>query len=188
MWAALAALGHWFQFDHKAALMKVIHIDDGPRADQLAGLTGRAFLTCLDFVERIGWLKSDSEILDLGLVMSIWLDWSASLRSYGIEDTAWRKNVVGYAKKAGIDLKRAGCSAAGQAMRGLEGTAALKGQAKAGRWNWPSSVSVAECCSALGFADIACSLRKTRPAMASGTTPSSRITCRASTLRSGLVA
>lgn len=133
MWATLAALGHWVQFDNSAVLMDVIHVDDGPRVNQLAALMGCAFLTCLDFVE--------SEILDLGLVMSIWLDWSRGLGDYGVEETDWRKDVVAYAKKGGIDLTQTGCSAAGQAMRGLERTAPLEGQAKAGRWKWPSSVS-----------------------------------------------
>lgn len=127
MWATLAALGHWSQFHNSDVLMRAIHIDDGPRANQLAGLMGCAFLTCLDFVERMVWLKADSEILDLGLVMSIWLDWSRGLPDYGVEETGWRKDVVAYAKKGGIDLKQAGCAAAGQAIRGLEGTAALKG-------------------------------------------------------------
>lgn len=69
MWATLAALGHCSGFDNSAVLMKAIGIDGGPRACQLAGLMGCAFLTCLDFIERMGWLKPDSEILDLGLVM-----------------------------------------------------------------------------------------------------------------------
>lgn len=73
MWAVFVALGHWLQLDNTAALMKANHIDDGPRANQLVAMMGCAFLTGLDFVERMVWLKPRSEILDLGLVMGIWL-------------------------------------------------------------------------------------------------------------------
>ena len=123
--------------------MKAIHIDDGDCANQLVGLMGSAFLTGLDFVDRMGALKpaSESEILDLGLVMSIWLDWSRSMPDYGIDKVGWRKEVMAYAKKGGIDLKKEGCAAIERSLGEFENVPALKGAPKAGRWKWPSKVS-----------------------------------------------
>ncbi|KAG4218975.1 hypothetical protein PC116_g32545, partial [Phytophthora cactorum] len=48
-------------------------------------------------------LKADSEIKDLGLIMTFYLYWVEDLEIPDLE-LPFRKEVVGYAKKAGIDL------------------------------------------------------------------------------------
>lgn len=124
-------------------MMTVMGVDDGERFDQLMALAGCAFLTALDTIERMGWLKPGSEIADLGLVMSVWLQWlDESSGGVGDDDgTDWREGVVGYAKRAGTDLEKEGCSATGQALKEIEDVPDLKGAAKAGRWKWPKNVS-----------------------------------------------
>ena len=143
MWAVLAALGHWFQLDDHHAIMMITHMDDGERANEIVSLLGCAFLTMLDTIERMGWLKPDSEILDLGVMMSIWLHWSRGMPDYGIgEDDTWRESIAAYAKRGGIDLEASGHSSIGEIMENLDFQKQERtlGQAKAGKWKWPKMV------------------------------------------------
>lgn len=74
MCASITALGPWSQLDNRGAYMKTIGVNDGERANELIHLIGIALLATLDAVDRMGWLNSDSEILDLGLIMSPYQD------------------------------------------------------------------------------------------------------------------
>ena len=78
-WAIMATLGLWLNFED--ALDPWIGIDDGPRMDALVGLLGRAFLCSLDAIHQPDQLKTESDFRDLGLVMSLWLQWSNDLVS-----------------------------------------------------------------------------------------------------------
>lgn len=144
MWATLAALGHWFHMGDEP-VMQFIGVDDGGRAIDLTFLLGSAFLTTLDAMERMGWLKPGSEMRDLGLVMSMWLQWSFGLPDYGIEGDdgkiTWRKDIIAYAKRGNIDLKASGHSGIEKRLKEFEDVEPLQGAAKVGRWEWPSKVS-----------------------------------------------
>ena len=145
MWAVMSMLGHWVKQTATMGeiLMTIIGVDDGARASQLMGLFGCAFLTVLDVVDRAGKLNKESEFRDLGLVMSIYLDWASGLEDYGIDDDdlSWRKNVVAYAKKANIDLATVGCHGTAKNLEKYKKVHALKAASKADIWGWKKAVS-----------------------------------------------
>jgi hypothetical protein len=145
MWAIMATLGHWLQ--DTGTLMRWQSVDDGERVHKLMALIGCGFLTMLDCVDRFGSLGRDSEFKDLGLVMSLYLRFSDGLEDYSIdeESMAWRKYVIGYAKKARIDLVTGGCHEVRKILEDEENQdiAPLKdGSSRGGRWKWPKNVSV----------------------------------------------
>jgi hypothetical protein len=77
--------------------------------------------------------------------MSLYLYWALDLEDYGIHKEHlewWRKNVVAYAKKGGLDLDANGCGKIKEELLRLSGTKPLKGIARAGRWDWPKRVSI----------------------------------------------
>ena len=146
MWAVMAALGHWMQLDDFGGdvCQTIFHVEDGERACQLIGLFGCAFLTALEAMNRAGKLTKDSDLRDLGLVMSLYLWWSYGLEGYGIEGDGvleWRKHIVAYAKKAKIDLKGTGCHSAAKVLLKYNAVRPLKTNAKANRWDWQKMVS-----------------------------------------------
>ena len=55
--------------------MTMLQCEDGQRVNVLVDLIGRAFLSGLETIDSAGELKSESRFPDLGLVMSIYLDW-----------------------------------------------------------------------------------------------------------------
>ena len=66
------------------------------------------------------------------------------MSDYGVGDdgeTDWGESIVGYAKRAGIDLDKDGCSATGRVLKELEDVPDLEGTARAGRWTCPKNVS-----------------------------------------------
>ncbi|KAK4553521.1 hypothetical protein LTR86_009317 [Recurvomyces mirabilis] len=138
LWSPIAALGHWVNMNAEFMMM-----DDGDRAFNLIGLIGCAFIDALITVDKAGQLLADSIVKDLGLVMSLYLNFGRGQEDYDIEegDLQWRSAIVAFAKKAGIDLTVVGCSATAENVRneeeeaGEEITADLvKGVEKQSNW------------------------------------------------------
>jgi hypothetical protein len=105
--------------------------EDGEHVRDCYGLIGCAIMSALNALDIAGELKSDSKFKDLALVISYFLAWSEDMEAYGIEEDEsgdkkgewyedvdpdeaektldktggfdWRKQVVAYAKKAGVD-------------------------------------------------------------------------------------
>jgi len=80
---------------------KLISIDDGEGVCKLIELTGCMLVTALEAIDKAGELKQQSRIRDLGLVMSLYLEWAWNLEDYGIGEEGecgWRKDVVAYAR------------------------------------------------------------------------------------------
>ncbi|KAK3672958.1 hypothetical protein LTR78_007068 [Recurvomyces mirabilis] len=117
LWASIAALGHWVNMNTEFMMM-----DDGDRAFNLIGLIGCAFIDTLITVDKAGQLSADSIVKDLGLVMSLYLNFGRGQEDYDIEegDLQWRSAIVAFAKKAGIDLTVVGCSATAENVRNEE--------------------------------------------------------------------
>lgn len=90
-------------------------------------------------------LRADSDIKDLGLVITFYLYWLDTLKDQEFE-LPYRKEVIAYAKKAGIDLKEAGCYGTDEKVRALENESGkikpLSGQSKVDRWEWKRKVSL----------------------------------------------
>lgn len=151
MWTIMAALGHWMLHGNIPfnVCQRMIHVDDGERICDLIGLFGCAFLTTLDSLDRAGKLKKDSDIRDLGLIISLYLEWSWGLPDYGIEgdSVAWRKSVVGYAKKDKVDLKATGCCGITDFAKRYNAVQPPKVTRKADRWDWHATVSATLSCS-----------------------------------------
>lgn len=101
-------------------------------------------------LDLAGQLKADSDIKDIGLVVSLIMHWANDLPPYGIEKVDWCKDVVAYAKKAGVDLIATGSHTASKDLESLKEEhgeiAALKGAAKADRWGWKKNVSLCLSC------------------------------------------
>ncbi len=105
--------------------------EDGEHVCDCYGLIGCAFLTALNALDIAGELKPESKFQDLALVISYFLAWSEDMDTYGVEEDKdgdkegkwyedvdpdeaeksidksggfdWRKQVVAYAKKSGVD-------------------------------------------------------------------------------------
>ena len=139
-------LGHWLCDN----ITEMTGVDDGARVNALVELMSRAFLTALQAVDRANELKKDSKLLDLGLVMTVWLEWSFGLSDYGLGEDGemdWREHVVAYAQKAGIDLRTAGCNSMNRVLNSLEEKLEDEIQdigpaGKADRWGWKKTVSL----------------------------------------------
>ena len=88
-------LGFWLCNDN---LEEVINVDDGDRVDALVALMGRMFNTALHAIDRAGNLTKNFEFRDLGLVMTMYLEWSHGLGDYGLGkneyDFPWCEHVV----------------------------------------------------------------------------------------------
>lgn len=118
-------------------------IDDGERMCKIIQLIGIAFIESLHELDRAKLLIPNSTIKDLGLVMSIYLDWGHDFEDYGVEedDLMWRKHVLSYVKKAGIDIVQEGCAGMTKTLEVYENIyptiPALEDvEGKLTRWKW----------------------------------------------------
>ncbi|KAK5682264.1 hypothetical protein LTS10_005390 [Elasticomyces elasticus] len=141
MWIIASAVAHWRSPEDTNM---VLISGDGDKATPRVEACGRMFLIALEAVEREGELKAESRFRDLGLVMSLNLKWCADLLQYGIGEEGqcdWRKEVVGYAKAAGVDLTEAWASAeARKAIEEFKHVEAIQaGGGKATKWEWPKT-------------------------------------------------
>ncbi|KAI0003598.1 hypothetical protein F4779DRAFT_92148 [Xylariaceae sp. FL0662B] len=136
MWATMAALVHWLLNDELGAWEM---IDDGARFRSTTELIERAFLTLLDELDQAQMLKADSDIKDLGLVIAYYLQWMEGLFGLGCEQD-FRKELVAYAEKAGIDLRNAGCHDTEAQVNELYvdfgSIEPISGDARPDRWNF----------------------------------------------------
>jgi hypothetical protein len=136
-------------------------IEDGELADATFLLLGRLFMSMLATLEREHLLIKDSEIKNLGLIMSLFMDIAVGLRDYGIlEDSnkealgpvsdkkswiphAYENQIYAYALKYGIDLV--------PVRKGSRATSELKGDSdlpvpesntggKSDPFNWASAL------------------------------------------------
>lgn len=135
----MATLGHWM--NDNETMSPWLGIDDSDRVDAFVTLIGCAFLSALDAIDQAGKLKQHSEFRDLGLVMSLYLEWSRDLPVYGNGAGDWRRSVFAYAKKGGIDLEAAGCHGITKSLEEYEELRPLQNK-PAGRWRWPANVSM----------------------------------------------
>lgn len=131
-----------------------MHADDGDRVAALSSVICAAALASLNAVDRVGELKADSKFLDLGLVMALYFTNVGEMANYGAEPTVdfegmeFTNVVVGYAKKAGIELNDVGVADVGRRLEESEEVEALKGNATATRWNYSKVVCI------VGVADV----------------------------------
>jgi hypothetical protein len=142
MWAPVAMLGFWLCSGN---LEEMINVDDGGRVDEFVGLMGRMFITALNAIDRASKLTKDSEFRDLGLVMTMYLEWSHGLGDYGLgedDDIPWCEHVVAYAQKAGIDLRTAGLKSMADILDDIGEVETLEKRTKADRWDWKKTVNL----------------------------------------------
>ncbi|KAK3658017.1 hypothetical protein LTR56_000775 [Elasticomyces elasticus] len=69
------------------------------------------FLTTLAAIDAAGQLHASSRFRDLELVMCLWINWAVGLEYCGIGgdyELEWRKGIVGFAKKAKLNLVKVG--------------------------------------------------------------------------------
>jgi hypothetical protein len=120
-------------------------LEDGKRLQDTFRLIGCAFISALGELDRAGLLNVDSPIKDLGLVMSLYLQWAGEISDCEDGQLDWRKEVIGYAKKANIDLEAAGCYGAAANVVALDQEfdeiSPLASSTKADRWGWTKAVS-----------------------------------------------
>jgi hypothetical protein len=121
-------------------------MDDGERMMETESLIGRSFLTNLNELDLAGLLKAGSDVKDLGFVISLYIRFAGNCEGSGDdEDLDWRKEVIAYAKKAGVDLAATGCYGTEKWVKAVEEETgeidALEGASKADRWDWKKNVS-----------------------------------------------
>ncbi|KAK4116051.1 hypothetical protein N656DRAFT_786541 [Canariomyces notabilis] len=132
-WAVCEALAFFLQDEG----MELTQIEDGDLADATFLFCGRMFMSMPATLEREHLLKKDSEIKNLGQIMSLFKDIAIALRNYGIlEDSnkealgpvsdkkswiphAYENQIYAYALKYGIELVPVG--------KGSRATSELKG-------------------------------------------------------------
>ncbi|KAI2628795.1 hypothetical protein GGR54DRAFT_636509 [Hypoxylon sp. NC1633] len=135
-WATVAAMMQWFT---EIPLNSWIMMNEKKKLEISVNLVGRALVSVLNELDRTKMLKADSDIKDLGLVISFFLYWLATLEEVGIE-LSYRKEVVAYARKAGLDLKEVGCYGTDERIKALEREFGrikpFSGSAKPDRWEW----------------------------------------------------
>ncbi|KAK4098436.1 hypothetical protein N658DRAFT_488487 [Parathielavia hyrcaniae] len=118
-WAVCEALAIFLATDMAAP---VTQIDDGDTCDDTHQLIGRLFMSMLAQLEGKKLLSKDSEIVNLGLVMALFMDLARSVRDYGLleesneeslgpakekkhwEPHAFDGQILAYARKYDIDL------------------------------------------------------------------------------------
>lgn len=117
-------------------------VDDGPRVERMCAVIGCMILTALNEVERVGQLKNDSQFRDLGHVMALYLrfaDPTYGTTLDGEEDIDWTHAIVGYAKRAGIDLTEQGVNGMETVLVECEEVVDVEGKAKVDRWGWKNT-------------------------------------------------
>ena len=80
----MASLGHWLTIGD--VIDPWISIEDGEGVSAGIGLLGTAFLSVLEVMDLEGQLKPDSKYGDLGLVMSLHLEWSKGMEEIGSDN------------------------------------------------------------------------------------------------------
>ncbi|CAJ2505323.1 Uu.00g127170.m01.CDS01 [Anthostomella pinea] len=126
MWATTAAMIHWLL---DAEIGPWLMTDDGERVSATVGFVGRALATVLNELDLAQKMTADSEIKDLGLVMSCYLQWVSVVQDQGFDEKEleWRKET-------------AGCHGTDKNLSSLEEEyciiGPLSGKAKADRWSW----------------------------------------------------
>jgi hypothetical protein len=82
--------------------------EDGDKVQALTRIVGYALLRALAALDHVDEIKADTEFLDLPLVITYFLEWSANLPDYGIKDEAvkWRPYAAAYFNKAGSNPGR----------------------------------------------------------------------------------
>ncbi|KAI1141554.1 hypothetical protein F5Y05DRAFT_373042 [Hypoxylon sp. FL0543] len=137
IWAITAAI---LQFLLEIPIDAWLALSDKKKLETTAGLIGRALVSALNELDRAKYLKPDSEIKDLGLIISYYLYWASILKDQHRIELPFRKEVVAYARKAGIDLSVAGCYGTDERVRALEKEVGrikpLSGSVKPDRWEW----------------------------------------------------
>ncbi len=124
-------------------------MDDGDLFTATIGMIGLSFLAMLNEIDQANLLEPDSRIKDLGLVMACYIQWSEIWNEFGSGDGVdWPKEIVAYAKKAGIELGNAGIHGIRAKLTSTEKEHGeirpLAGDAKADRWTWKKKVSVSK--------------------------------------------
>ncbi|KAI5360710.1 hypothetical protein Slin15195_G086260 [Septoria linicola] len=104
LWAIVAAMGHFLN-----------HGNDADRIQALTLIVGRTVLTALENVRQVGELHKNSKFKDLGLVMALYVNFSAERGGISVErtlddnaNTDWVKTIVAYALKADINITEIG--------------------------------------------------------------------------------
>jgi len=126
-------------------------MDDGKRWSNTTYLIGTAFLEALNTLDQAKKLtpsSPESTYKDIGLVMSLYLNFGLEASNADGTEAVWRKNVIAYAKKAGIDLVEEGCCGMREKLDSYKekygDIKALKDAGKGQtniRWKWKKSVS-----------------------------------------------
>ncbi|KAJ5110531.1 hypothetical protein N7532_001066 [Penicillium argentinense] len=101
-WAVCEAVAMYIGADEFPALG---HVDDPDTREKFLGLLGKMFLTMLDKLASMDLLNTDSEVKDLAVVMTMFVQNSQKLGQYGLyfpED--FPINVLAYALKHDIVL------------------------------------------------------------------------------------
>lgn len=125
-------------------------MDDGELFTTTNEMIDLMFVTVLNELDQANLLKSDSRIKDLGLVMACFLQWSDIQEEFGATGDEGGvdlpKEIIAYAKKAGIDLKNVGLHGIKEKLEqhGYDAVEPLSGNAKADRWAWKKKVSITE--------------------------------------------
>ncbi|KAI1387461.1 uncharacterized protein F4822DRAFT_406569 [Hypoxylon trugodes] len=137
MWAIIAAIMQWLV---EIPIGAWLGLDDRKRLEATIGLVGRAFVTVLNELDRGKLLKADSDIKDLGLVMTFFIYWTTTLQGQGF-DLPYRKEVIAYGKKAGVNFREAGCYGTEEKVRAYERElgARIKPSSsapKSDKWEW----------------------------------------------------
>ncbi|OTA92861.1 hypothetical protein M434DRAFT_396137 [Hypoxylon sp. CO27-5] len=137
IWAITAAI---MQFLLEIPLDAWLAISDRKKLETTTGLIGRALVSALNELDRAKYLKPDSEVKDVGLIISFYLYWASTLKEEQHIELPFRKEAVAYARKAGIDLSLAGCYGTEERVRALEKEVGrikpLSGSVKPDRWEW----------------------------------------------------
>jgi hypothetical protein len=82
--------------------------DDSDKVVALSGLMGYALLRGLAALDHANEIKTDTAFLDLPLVITYFLEWSAQLPESDIEGEAveWRPHAAAYFNKAGFEPEK----------------------------------------------------------------------------------
>jgi len=102
MWAIVAAFAHWLNL---GILYYYGGLGDVERVEETMAMTGKAVLTMLNSWDRAGVPKPDSERNDLGLVISLYLDFNEGFGgSFDGEVLDWEYYVMAHARDNGISI------------------------------------------------------------------------------------
>lgn len=101
--------------------------ENGEKTQAVIGLTGWALLRGLAALDAAGHLQSDTEFLDIPIVITSLLEFSKDLPDYGIEDEAvsWRPHAAAYLKKAKFAYEK-GISNSKELLDGVKGASEAK--------------------------------------------------------------